>query len=136
MSDTAAATFSVAQLWLLQSRIRHEMQGQETWKYPPASVELNDQIAEALLACHRHNLSEAALVLSWGDCLLIDFVTPGDAKDANGKPIGREILLASYEARDAIRRGAPAATDYAEPCTGAEARAWLSARPGKDADNG
>src|SRR5579871_2500573 len=93
LDETVPLVVSVAELWLLQRCIRHEIQGQETWKFPPAGVELNDQIATALLFCSEQNVGEAALQLSWGDLLAIDFAVPADAKDVNGRPIGRELLL-------------------------------------------
>lgn len=135
MPETAAIVFTVDELWLLQRCIRHEISAQGTWAFPPANLDLNDQIAEALLRCTRLGLADAPLLLSKGDCLAIDYTVPADAKDANGKPLGRTVLLKSYEARDQILRGAPVAAEYSEPCTGAEARAWLAARPGKDASD-
>lgn len=105
--DTVPVLVSVAELWLLQRCIRHELQGQEMWKFPPAGVELNDQIAAALLFCTEHEIGEAALRLSWGDLLAIDFAVPADAKDVNGRPIGRELLLKSFAARAALRRPYP-----------------------------
>ncbi len=115
--ETVPIVVSVAELWLLQRCIRHEVLGQETWKFPPASVELNDQIAAALLFCSEQNVGEAALQLSWGDLLAIDFAVPADAKDVNGRPIGRELLLKSFAARAALRRPYPLpdAEEVAEP---------------------
>jgi|SRR5581483_11428062 len=115
--DTVPMVVNVAELWLLQRCIRHEIQGQETWKFPPAGVELNDQIASALLFCSQQNVAEAALQLSWGDLLAIDFAVPADAKDVNGRPVGRELLLKSYAARAALRRPYPFpdAEEVAEP---------------------
>ncbi len=107
LDETVPLVVSVAELWLLQRCIRHEIQGQETWKFPPAGVELNDQIAAALLFCSEQNVGEAALQLSWGDLLAIDFAVPADAKDVNGRPVGRELLLKSFAARAALRRPYP-----------------------------
>ncbi|HLZ72340.1 MAG TPA: hypothetical protein VKV26_20750 [Dehalococcoidia bacterium] len=115
--DTVPMVASVAELWLLQRCIRHELPAQETWKFPPASVELNDQIAAALLFCQEQNVGEAALRLSWGDLLAIDYAVPADAKDVNGRAIGREVLLKSFAARAALRRPYPLpdAADSTEP---------------------
>jgi hypothetical protein len=116
-NEAAPIVVTVAELWLLQRCIRHEVPAQESWKFPPASVELNDQIAAALLFCTEQNVSEAALRLTWGDLLAIDFAVPADAKDVNGRPIGRELLLKSYAARAALRRPYPLpdAADASEP---------------------
>lgn len=132
LDDTVPMVVSVAELWLLQRCIRHEIQGQETWKFPPAGVELNDQIAAALLFCSEQNVGEAALQLSWGDLLAIDFVVPADAKDVNGRPIGRELLLKSFAARAALRRPYPLpdAEEVAEPT-----RAELQQRLARNTQN-
>lgn len=102
MADTAPVVFTLDELWLLRSVVRHEMQSQETWKFPPASVDLNDQIAEAILFCHEHQVEEAALMLTRGDTLIIDFVVPQDAKSARGVPLGTPILLKTFAARRAL----------------------------------
>ncbi|GEM_PF-3010711 len=130
LDDTVPMVVSVAELWLLQRCIRHELPAQETWKFPPAGVELNDQIAAALLFCTEQNVGEAALQLSWGDLLAIDFAVPADAKDVNGRPIGRELLLKSFAARAALRRPYPLpdAPAAAEP-SGAELQQRLARQP-------
>jgi hypothetical protein len=33
------------------------------------------------------------------ECLVLDYNVPATAKDANGKPIGRSVLLKSFRAR-------------------------------------
>jgi hypothetical protein len=107
MEETVAVTFTNDELWLLQRCIRHEMPQQDVWKYPPASVELNDQIASGILLCAQYNVGDVTLQLSWGDLLAIDFTVPADAKDVNGRPIGRNVLLKSYAARAELRRAYP-----------------------------
>ena len=97
--NTTSAVFSVDELWLLQSVIRHEMAQMEQWKAPPASPSLNDQVAEALLFCHENDLGEAALLLTRRDCLAIDFSVPQGAKSPAGVPIGKSVLLKSFRAR-------------------------------------
>jgi hypothetical protein len=107
LEESASVVFTCDELWLLQRCIRHEVPQQETWKFPPASIEFNDQIAAALLLCATYGLGEAALRLSWGDLLAIDYTVPPDAKDVNGRPIGRNLLLKSYAARAQLRRAYP-----------------------------
>lgn len=102
MADTAPVVFSLDELWLLRSVVRHEMASQETWKFPPASLDLNDRIAEAILFCHEHEVEEAALLLTRGDTLIIDYVVPQDAKSARGIPLGVPILLKTFAARRAL----------------------------------
>lgn len=100
MSDnTTSAVFSVDELWLLQSVIRHEMAQMEQWKAPPASASLNEQVSEALLFCHENGLGEAALLLTVRDCLAIDFCVPQGAKSPAGLPIGKNVLLKAFRAR-------------------------------------
>ena len=117
---TATALFSQDELWLLQASIRHEMPQHDQWRIPPASAELNDQIAESILRCEELGLGEAALLLAWDDCLAIDYCVPQAAKSASGMPVGKSVLLKSYRARKAIREGVqlsaeePAATSNAD----------------------
>ena len=40
--NSAAVQFERSELWLLQSVIRHEMQGGKEWKFPPASLDLTE----------------------------------------------------------------------------------------------
>ena len=113
--NSAAFQFERAELWLLQGVIRHEMQGQEIWKFPPASLDLNDQIARALLFCDETGEGSAFLELTRGDTLCIDFCVPNTAKDANGRPIGQAVLMKSFRARAKIAEWFAAEAD--EPPT-------------------
>lgn len=118
-TSTASALFSLEELWLLQSVIRHELAQGDQWKFPPASLELNDQVADALVLCEEHKLGEAALILSRGDCLVIDYCTPQGARSVAGLPIGRTVLLKSFIARRAIEDGpGPTAAEPAQPSAG------------------
>ena len=120
--NTASAVFSVEELWMLQSSIRHEIAQLEQWKFPPASLDLNDQVAECLLRCHEYSLSEGPLVLSRGDCLVIDYCVPQTAKSPSGVPIGKNILIKSFRARmqlidgDLLGADEPASPSAADVC--------------------
>lgn len=100
-----SVTFTLDELWLLQSQLRHEIPQQDTWHFPPASVTLNDQIADALVACTDNGLSEYTLELSRGDLLAIDFVVPAAAAAPSGIKIGRLLLLKTYRARRTLEFG-------------------------------
>lgn len=113
--DTTVLVLSVDALWLLQSRVRHEHAAMDTWHYPLASASLNDAIAEALLFCEETQAKEAAIVVTWGDLLLIDAVVDASAKDAEGKPLGKPLLLKTFKARQCLRRGYPDPDVPAEP---------------------
>ena len=104
-SQTASILFSLDELWLLQSVIRHEMPQMDTWHFPPASLSLNDQIAEALVLCDEHDLGEAAILLTRGDCLAIDHNVPQGAKSAAGVAIGKSVLMKSFHARRELEEG-------------------------------
>ena len=123
--QTCSALFTCDELWLLQSAIRHEVAQGDTWKYPPASVELNDQIADALVLCEENKLDDAALLLTRGDCLVIDFCVPQTAKSAAGVPIGKNVLLKSFKARRAIEQGPIAYSDEPAQLTPGEVRETL-----------
>lgn len=103
--NTACIVVSVDELWLLQRFIRHEMAEQDRWHFPPVSVDLNDQIADALRLTKKNGLTDAALVLTRGDCLAIDYCVPSEAKTPAGVPIGRDLLLKTYSARYLIDNG-------------------------------
>ena len=117
---TACAVFSLEELWLLQSVIRHEVAQQESWRYPPASLGLNGQVAEALLRCDDHALPEAALLLTIEDCLAIDSTVPQGAKSAAGVPVGRNVLMKSFRARQELQDGPPMVASFEEGPTQAE----------------
>ncbi len=113
---TACAVFTTEELWLLQAAIRHEVAQLESWRFPPASLALNDQVADALLRCDEYGLSEAAILLTRGDCLAIDHCVPQGAKSTAGVAIGKSVLLKSFRARREIDEGQPlSAPENAEP---------------------
>lgn len=108
----AVAIFTLDQLWLLRSVVRHEMAQQETWKIPPADRSLNGQIASAILFCVDNAQGEAAVRLTLGDTYVLDYCVQQDAKDPkSGVNIGKPILLEVFRARKAIEEGENA---YAE----------------------
>lgn len=104
-TNTTSVAFALEELWLLRAYVRHEIPQLETWKFPPASLELNDQIAEAILLCEEHGQQEASLLLTRGDCLVIDAVVPQDAKSVSGVRIGQTVLLKSFAARRELSGG-------------------------------
>ncbi len=112
---TASAVFTVDELWLLQSAIRHEIAQIDGWHAPPASLALNNQIADALVLCEENGLSEAALLLTRGDCLAIDYNVPQTAKSPAGLAIGKSVLMKSFRTRQEIDEGrAPMAAPHDE----------------------
>lgn len=102
---TVPVTFTLDELWFLQSLVRHELPQPPEWKFPPASLELNDQVADVLLSCTDYDLKEGTLVLTRGDLLLLDYVVPQAATNSAGKNIGRPILLKTYRARRLLAEG-------------------------------
>lgn len=100
-----SVVFSLDELWLMQTCVRHELAQAEQWKFPPASLGLNDAIASAILLCEEQGLQEAAILLDRHACLVLDYNVPSTAKDANGKPIGRAVLLKSFRARQQLDDG-------------------------------
>ncbi len=116
---TASQVFTCEELWLLQSVIRHEIPQLDQWDFPPASVDLNDQIAQALVLCDENNLGEAALLLTRGDCLVIDYCVPQGAKSVAGVAIGKSVLMKSFRARRTIETNdMPSADEPAQPTVG------------------
>lgn len=126
--NSVAVVFTLDELWLLQSLVRHELPQPPEWKFPPASLELNDQIAAAILACTEYNLPDAALALSRGDLLLLDYVVPQSATNVGGKNVGRPILLKSYQARRELDEGPmPAAEDADDTAAFGRLERWKEA---------
>jgi hypothetical protein len=89
----------------MQACVRHEVAQAEQWKFPPASLGLNDAIAAAIIFCEEQGYQEAAVLIGRHDCLVLDYNVPSTAKDANGKPIGRAVLLKSFRARQRLEDG-------------------------------
>lgn len=133
MNDTVPVLFSVEELWLLQSVVRHEAAQQETWKFPTASLDLNDQVAIALNRCTVHGLHEAPLQLSRGDLLVLDYCVPQGAKTAAGVPIGKTILLKTFRARAELLDGQlPSAEEPSAPSTAQIAQMLRERQPQED----
>lgn len=94
-------TFSRDELWLLHDFVRHELPDSRQWRFPPASEELNEEIALALDACEAHNLREYTLLLSRGDMLVIDFFVRRDHRTPEGAS-GKQLLLKVFRARSEL----------------------------------
>lgn len=95
-------TFTTKELWMLHDVIRHEMQDSDKWKFPHASISLNDKIAEALYVCNNLDLKEYRITLSLGDCYAIDYHIRRDMKTPEGAK-GEQILLKVFDAKEQIR---------------------------------
>ena len=97
-------SFSIAELWLLAATCRHEIDGQERWKFPPASKELTVEIALAINACVEGKLKEYTLLLSTGDLLVIDYNIRQGHKNMEGAR-GQDILLKVFHALSQLALG-------------------------------
>ena len=102
--EEVACTFSIAELWLLDSCVRHEIDGQDRWKFPPASKELTIEIALAINACVEGKLDEYTLLLSTGDLLVIDYNIRQGHKNMEGAR-GQDILLKVFHALSQLALG-------------------------------
>lgn len=129
--QTTSVIFTCEELWLLQSTIRHEVPQMEQWGNPPASPSLNDQVADALLRCTEFNLAEAALLLTRGDCLAIDYCVPQGAKSSSGAPIGKNILLKSFKARRELDDGPDLEAEEPEQISAIDVRERLRRMKGE-----
>ena len=106
---TATVLVTREALWYLRSRVRHESADQGQWKAPPTDLDLNRQIADAILRCEEADLPAAWLEVTKQDLLLIDYITDQDTKGTDGRPIGRPLLLATFAAYRELEEG-PMAT--------------------------
>ncbi len=99
-------TFSRNELWMLHDFVRHELPESRHWRFPPASEELNEEIALALDACETHKLDEYTLLLSKGDMLVIDFFVRRDHRTPEGGS-GKQLLLKVFRARSELSSALP-----------------------------
>ena len=90
--------FSLFELWMLTDFVRADIPDREKWSYPPASKELNTEIALAIASCEENGLDEYTLLLSEGDMLVIDYNVRAAHKTPEGAK-GKDILLKLYRAR-------------------------------------
>lgn len=97
--ELASIILTKDELWLLQSVVRHESLDQSRWQIPITDLDLNEQVARALVFCEDHGQEEAALYLTYSQLILLDAVVPASAKSINGVSTGRSVLLKSYRAR-------------------------------------
>ena len=111
MTDYTIVTFTLPELWLLADHIRHEVVEMERWAFPPASLDLNDQIASAIAACEQFHWKEFQLWLSRHDLLVIDYNVRTGAVDAKREASGQAILLKTYTARWNMSLDYPTAKD-------------------------
>jgi hypothetical protein len=105
-AERIAVVFSLPELWLLHDFVRHEIPDAKSWRYPPASEELNEEISMALESCETHSLPEYTLMLSRGDLLVIDYFVRRDHKTPEGAS-GKPLLLKVFRARKALTTDIP-----------------------------
>ncbi len=101
---TRPVTFTIAEIWLLVSVIKHEMQDAERWKWPITNKPLVEELMLACLTCEDAKLEEFTLELSEGDCLLIDYNITPDMKTPEGA-IGKNVLLKVFRALSELSYG-------------------------------
>ncbi|KKL75514.1 hypothetical protein LCGC14_2054110, partial [marine sediment metagenome] len=82
----------------------HEIDGQDRWKFPPASKELTIEIALAINACVEGKLNEYTLLLSTGDLLVLDYNIRQGHKNMEGAR-GQDILLKVFHALSQLALG-------------------------------
>lgn len=97
---TRPVEFTLEELWVLHDHIRHEGSEKE-WKFPPYSLDLNNQIVLALLACESYKLDSYTLSLSHGDLLVIDYLIRRSVRTPEGVT-GKQILLKVFKAREEL----------------------------------
>lgn len=91
-------TFTLAELWLLHDFVRHECPEMERWRFPPADLELNEEIALAIEACVSDGLEEYTLDLTRHQLLVIDYLIRHDYKTGQLAK-ERDILHKVFQAR-------------------------------------
>ncbi|TMB98084.1 MAG: hypothetical protein E6J42_06770 [Chloroflexi bacterium] len=104
--ERRAVTFSLAELWLLHDFVRHEIPEAKSWRFPPASEDLNEEVALAIETCETHGLDEYTLMLSKGDMFVIDYFVRRDHKTPEGGS-GKRVLLKVFRARKELNEEIP-----------------------------
>lgn len=127
-AERVAVVFTKDELWLLHAFVRHEVSPPWQGKWPWYSEELNDAIGDALILCEDEGQADAALILSRGDCLLLDAVIPQDAKSPGGVPLGKAVVLKALRARQQIAGGLTASAQEPPAISDREIAARLEAR--------
>ena len=94
---TRPVTFTIDELWMLNDTIRHGMSQEDSWKFPPVSKPLSQEIALAIVACVDSKLKEYTLELCEGDLLVVDYNVRRDMKTPEGAR-GDVILLKCFRA--------------------------------------
>ena len=102
VNDTVSIVFTINELWLLHACVKHEQSPRWDGHWPITSLDLNDQIAEAIILCEDQKAPDAALMLTRGDLLLLDHNVPQEAQDAAGTRIGKSILLKTFRGRNTL----------------------------------
>lgn len=96
---------SVRDLWYLHTKVRHEIQGAQEWRYAPAGLNLNRKIQDRILWCIDNDEDSTYLDLDLGECLALDFLIAQDDKDEEGRPLGVRLLVEVFRARRKIEGG-------------------------------
>jgi len=89
----------LGELWLLNHFVRHEQSDQDRWHWPPADLELNDEVAKAIVACEDGE-SEYTLLLTRHQLLVVDYCIRADYKWPSPAAFGKAILLKTFRARE------------------------------------
>ena len=94
--------FTREELWLLHEHVRHEVgPGADHWQFPPASKDLNDQVAFALAV----EQDSAMLDLDERACLAIDYWIRRGMTNRFGVQLGESVLVKVFKARQSLAMG-------------------------------
>ena len=126
-------TINIAELWMLNDVVRHEMPGTDTWKFPPVSRELNEEIALAIHACVTDKLDEYTLLVTEGDLLVLDFCIRRDMKTLEGAK-GEDVLKKVFAVRAELAFQGLLGTELDETFKQANTRSKKDATSGNSDD--
>jgi hypothetical protein len=73
------------------------------WNMPPASITLNDKIAEGIMFCEGTKSTEYHMVLDKHDLYVLDYCVPQTATSPKGEYIGMSILRKTFSARKELQ---------------------------------
>lgn len=114
-AEAVPIEFTKEELEYLHTVIRHEVPDAERqWKFPPALLDLNEQIAFALETCWSDNFESVVMSLSKGDLLAIDYSANLNARTPGGVAVGRNVLHKVFTARKQLSLGMVIGADKAK----------------------
>ncbi len=90
--ESREVSFTAAEILLLNDLIKHEVPQMELWSWPPADIELSDQLLLAVEATAVSKAQDCILTLGRRDVVIINYHVSSTMREADGTAIGLHII--------------------------------------------